>query len=145
MNMSFKEKSLSLSDGTRIITAGGASNLLSYKEGKYEGLFYKAQSGQYGLKGIYDGNELAVEAGRGKNVKVIAKNTSIGEISVAANSEKEIVVGYKKGQDDLQVETGKKDFKISGSLASKFIPGGGTGAADPKLAKKVLHKKALNT
>lgn len=134
--VSFKEKSLSLSDGTRIITAGGASNLLSYKEGKYEGLFYKAQSGQYGLKGIYDGNELAVEAGRGKNVKVIAKNTSIGEISVAANSEKEIVVGYKKGQDDLQVETGKKDFKISGSLASKFIPGGGTGAADPKLAKK---------
>ncbi len=139
--VSYKDKSLSLSDGKRTITAGGTTNLLSYKEGKYEGAFYKAQSGQYGLKGKYDGNELAVEAGRGKTVKVIAANASFGEISVAANSKKEITVGYKKGQDDLQIETGKKDFKISGSLASKFIPGGGAGAAEPKLAKKGPSQK----
>ena len=140
-NVSYTNKSIKLSDGTRTITAGGTSNLISYKEGSYLVSFYKATSGQYGLKGAYDGNTLAVEAGRSKTVKVIASNSSIGEISVSANSKKDIILGYEKGSDDLLIETGSKDFKVSGSLAEKVIPGGGTGAKDPKLAKEGPKQK----
>jgi len=39
------------------------------------------------------------------------------------------------------IETGSKDVKVSGSLAEKVIPGGGTGAKDPKLAKEGPKQK----
>ncbi len=139
--VAYSNKSLSLSDGTHTVSAGG-KDLLAYKQGtKYEVAFYKAKSGQYGLKGTYDGNELAVEAGRSKTVKVIAKNSTIGEISVAANSKKEITAEYKKGSDDLKIETGAKKLNVTGSLTAKVMPGGTGGAKDPELMKKGPSQK----
>ncbi len=135
-SVSYNKKSLKLSDGTRTVTAGGTTNLISYQEAGYLVSFYKATSGQYGLKGAYSGSSVAVEAGRGKDIKVIAANSSLGEIAVSGNSKKDIILDYKKGSDDLKIVTGSKSFDISGSLLSKVVPGGGVGAKDPKLAKK---------
>ena len=136
-SLSYADQALKLTDGTHTIKAGG-KDLLSYSQASYEMAFYKSKNGQYGILGKYDGNELAVEAGRGKAVRVIAKNSSIGEMSISSNTKKDIIVNYEKGTNDLQIETGSKDFKVSGSLAEKL---GVTGAADPKLAKKGPSQK----
>ena len=50
--------------------------MLSYSQAKYEIAFFKGASSQYGLRGKYDGTELAVEGGKGKKVKVIPQNKS---------------------------------------------------------------------
>ena len=142
--LNYSSKSLSLTDGTHTVKAGG-KDLLSYSQAKYEIAFFKGASSQYGLRGKYDGTELAVEGGKGKKVKVIAKNSSIGTLAVSSNIKKDIIFDYAKGSDDLKIETGSKDFKATGSLASKLGIPGGSSANLPKKGPAQKGPKYLKT